>query len=251
MSPDIFQNLLTPAPARRVSIWNWILFIGAATSFCALYFLWRPPAAMLFLQHQETLGANSQDVALTIDDTPHPLTTPLLLASMKHSDVKATFFCIGEGLRLYPELAHRIVSEGHRLGNHSQPHHNLTTVDPSLYPLHVDAGFAAIETVSKDAQIPMQTRLFRPPGGGLNRELMDYLYRRGDTLAWWSNNVGDWTCPPAWKIADGVKANLKAGDILLLHDGGTGTPQAIPSIIKEARRRDLGFVLMPESGGSE
>ena len=202
---------------------------------------------MLFLKHEETLGLASDDIALTIDDSPHPLTTPLLLASMKHSDVKATFFSIGEGLRLYPELAHRIVSEGHHLGNHSQPHHNLTTIDPAFYSLHVDACFAAIENVGKDAGIPMQTRLFRPPGGGLNRELMDYLYQRGDTLAWWSNNVGDWTCPPAWKIADGVKANLKPGDILLLHDGGTGTPQAIPAVVKEARRRGLDFVLMPES----
>ncbi len=246
MSPDIFQNLASEPEKQRASVWSWVLFLLAAPIFCALYFLWRPPAPMLFLKHQETLGKDSRDVALTIDDTPHPLTTPLLLASMKHSDVKATFFCIGEGLRLYPELSHRILSEGHRMANHSQPHHNLTTVHPAFYPQHVDACFSAIETAGKDAKIPMQTRLFRPPGGGLNRDLMDYLYRRGDTLAWWSNNVGDWTCPPAWKIADGVKANLKAGDILLLHDGGTGTPQAIPSIVKEARKRDLGFVFMPE-----
>ncbi|WP_157947544.1 polysaccharide deacetylase family protein [Abditibacterium utsteinense] len=198
------------------------------------------------MKHEEILSNSSSEVALTIDDAPHPLTTPLLLASMKRADVKATFFCVGEGLRLYPELAHRIVSEGHHLGNHSQPHHNLTTINPALYPLHVDACFSEIENVGKDAGIPMQTRLFRPPGGGLNRALMDYLYRRGDTLAWWSNNIGDWTCPPAWKIADGVKANLKAGDILLLHDGGTGTPQAIPSIVKEARKRGFNFVLMPE-----
>ena len=93
---------------------------------------------------------------------------------------------------------------------------------------------------------PSKTTLFRPPGGGLDRAEMTYLYNRGYTLAWWSNNVGDWTCPPAWKIADGVKANLRPGDVLLLHDGGTGTPQAIGSIVKEAHRRGLKFVLMDE-----
>jgi peptidoglycan/xylan/chitin deacetylase (PgdA/CDA1 family) len=231
---------------RENSLHKWLLFVAASLAVWALYFWWRPPAPMLFLKRQEHLGRDVKAVSLTIDDAPHPLTTPLLLASLKRADVKATFFVVGEGLRIYPELAHRIVADGHRLANHSHPHHNLTTVAPAFFPQHIDACFAAIENVGRDAGIPQQTRLFRPPGGGLNREAMDYLYRRGHTLAWWSNNVGDWTCPPAWKIADGVKANLKGGDILLLHDGGTGTPQAIPAIVKEARKRGFHFVLMPE-----
>lgn len=242
----MFQDSTTLPVQEKSSLQNWLLFVAATAIVWALYFWWRPPAPMLFLKHEEHLGRDVKEVALTIDDAPHPLTTPLLLASLKRADVRATFFCVGEGLRLYPELAHRIVADGHRLANHSQPHHNLTTVNPILYPQHIDACFFAIRNVGKDAGIPQQTRLFRPPGGGLNRDVMDYLYRRGDTLAWWSNNVGDWTCPPAWKIADGVKANLKGGDILLLHDGGTGTPQAIPAIVKAARARGFRFVTMPE-----
>lgn len=246
MSPNIFDNPFEQQLQPKRTLWNWVIFLALTFSFGALYYAWRPPAPMLGLRHDETLRAGSQRVALTIDDAPHPLTTPLLLASLKRAGVKATFFSVGEGLRLYPELAHRIVSEGHRLANHSQPHHNLTTVEALEFPQHIDACFEQIERVGQEARIPMQTRLFRPPGGGLDRDLMDYLYRRDYKLAWWSNNVGDWTCPPAWKIADGVKANLKADDILLLHDGGTGTPQAIPAIVKAARKRGLEFVLMPE-----
>jgi peptidoglycan/xylan/chitin deacetylase (PgdA/CDA1 family) len=68
------------------------------------------------------------------------------------------------------------------------------------------------------------------------------------TLAWWSNNVGDWARPPAWKIADGVKAHLTPGDIILLHDapGGYGTPQAVPAIVRAARLQGLECVVMPE-----
>jgi peptidoglycan/xylan/chitin deacetylase (PgdA/CDA1 family) len=211
------------------------------------YFVWREPAPMLGLSHIEYLGRDTNTVSLTIDDAPHPLSTPLLLASLERAEVKATFFTVGEGLRLYPELAHRIVTSGHTLANHSQPHHNLTTVAPADFPKHIDEGFAAIRATEKAAGIERQTRLFRPPGGGLNRAAMKYLYERNYTLAWWTNNVGDWTSPPAWKIADGVKANLRAGDIILLHDGGTGTPQAIPAIVKEARARGLHFVTMPEA----
>jgi hypothetical protein len=72
------------------------------------------------------------------------------------------------------------------------------------------------------------------------------LYDNDVTLAWWSNNVGDWAPLFAWQIADQVKAKLRPGDILLLHDADTSTPQAIPSIVKAARRQDLNFIPMPE-----
>jgi len=213
------------------------------------YFWWRPPAPMLGLRHEENLGRDSKYIALTFDDGPHPLTTPLLLASLKRAGARATFFCIGGNLRLYPELAHRLLEDGHNIGNHSEPHHNLTTVEPRDFPLHIQAGFDTIARVQKEAgHDGVATRLFRPPGGGLNRAAMDYLYRHDMTLAWWSNNVGDWTCPPAWRIAHGVKTRLEPGDIILLHDGGTGTPQALPAIVKAARERGLRTILMPERG---
>jgi len=129
---------------------------------------------------------------------------------------------------------------------HSGPHHNLTSVAASEYAKHIDACFEQIEKTQKSAGINRKTTLFRPPGGGLDRSEMQYLYDRDYTLAWWSNNVGDWTCPPAWKIATGVKATLAPGDVILLHDGGTGTPQAIPNIVKFARQKGLDFVVMPE-----
>ena len=245
------QSPIAPAPdaspfdahlRRRNPLWRPLLFGALSLAALALYFVWRPPAPMLWLKHTEHLNRNAPQIALTIDDSPHPLTTPLLLAALDHAGIKATFFSVGENLRLYPELAHRIVLEGHALGNHSQPHHNLTTVSPLDYPRHIDAGFATIAGVEPRAQ----TALFRPPGGGLDRSVMSYLYQRNYKLAWWSNNVGDWTSPPAWKIARGVEANLRAGDILLLHDGGTGTPQALGAIARNAKKRGLNWVVMPE-----
>ena len=248
LAPNVASPDASPFDAhlqrRQNPLWRPLLFGALSLTALALYFVWRPPAPMLWLKHTEHLDRNAPQIALTIDDSPHPLTTPLLLAALDHAGIKATFFSIGENLRLYPELAHRIVLEGHTLGNHSQPHHNLTTVNPQDYPRHIDAGFATIAGVEHTSRA--RTALFRPPGGGLNRAEMDYLYRRDYTLAWWSNNVGDWTSPPAWKIARGVEANLRAGDILLLHDGGTGTPQAIGAIAQNVEKRDLKWVVMPE-----
>ena len=225
---------------QRAKIWRALAFAFCAAATWALYFWWRPPAPMLGLRHIEHLGRDSKQIAITFDDAPHPLTTPLLLSALRRTDVKATFFVIGDGVRLYPELAARIAREGHRLANHSHYHHNLTRVPPIEYSNEIAPTFAMIEKLGQ------RTKLFRPPGGGLNRDVMQHLYDNDITLAWWSNNTGDWTRPPAWKIADDTLARMRGGDIVLLHDAGIGTPQALQRIVREARKRGLEFVTMPE-----
>jgi peptidoglycan/xylan/chitin deacetylase (PgdA/CDA1 family) len=185
---------------------------------------------------------DSNKLSLTFDDAPHPLSTPLLLASMKRAEVKGTFFVVGEGLRLYPELGYRMVAEGHTLANHSENHRNLTRVDVPVtdYDLEIKECFRRIKWLGQD------TRLFRPPGGGLNRAVMSYLYENDYTLAWWSNNIGDWARPPAWKIVDQVNRGTQPGDIILLHDAGIGTAQSLPRIVRNARDQGLEFIPMPE-----
>ena len=181
------------------------------------------------------------EVSMTFDDAPHPLTTPLLLAALKGSHIQGSFMCVGNNLVLYPELARRMVEEGHRLADHSQYHHNLTTVTPAEYDHEVETCFKVIASHDE------QTELFRPPGGGLNRSEMQFLYDHNVTLAWWSNNVGDYEVPDSWTIAHMVTANLRPGDILLLHDELTSTPKAVPLIAKEAFKRGYKFVPMPET----
>lgn len=217
-----------------------LLFLLVAAVIWSGYFYWRPPGPMLGLHVVTSLPPEKNRVTLTFDDGPHPLTTPLLLGALKRANAKATFFVVGHGMKLYPQLAQRILEDGHTLANHSQHHINLTKVSPQDYAVEIDKGFTAITAAGG------QTRLFRPPGGGLDRAAMDYLYRNNVTLAWWTNNVGDWMPLPAWKIATHVNTTLRPGDIVLMHDAGTSTPQALPIIVREARKRGLEFVPMPE-----
>ncbi len=237
---SFFEKLCALPAAHKLALRVGSFALAAVAIWCA-YFVWRPPAPMLGLRAVTFMPPESNQVSMTFDDGPHPLTTPLLLGALKRADVKATFFVVGDGMKLYPQLARRIQQDGHRLANHSEQHINLTKVAPADYPHEIDGGFAAIDRIGQS------TRLFRPPGGGLDRSAMDYLYRNNVTLAWWSNNVGDWAPLPAWKIAHHVNTTLRPGDIILMHDAGTSTPQAIPIIVREARKRGLRFVPMPEN----
>ena len=232
-----FQTLSNPIKTTlRVGA-----FVATTLLIWAAYFWWRPPGPTLFLRTVAHMPEANNEIALTFDDGPHPLTTPLLLAALKRADVKASFFVVRDGLILYPQLAKEIADDGHRFANHSSHHINLTRIERADYPIEIDRTFEAISNAGQD------TRLFRPPGGGLDRRAMNYLYDHDVTLAWWTNNVGDWAPLPAWKIAAHMQNTLRAGDIVLMHDAGTSTPQAIPIIVREARKKGLQFAPMPES----
>src|SRR5690606_31269442 len=130
---------------------------------------------LLGINHVEHLDPQTNTVALTFDDAPHPLTTPLLLESLKRSDVKATFFSVGDNLQMYPQLAFDIVQHGHKLANHSQNHHNLTTLETTQQGTEIEECFAIINKLGG------KTQLFRPPGGGLDWRALRYMHRNDIT----------------------------------------------------------------------
>ncbi|MDI6758852.1 MAG: polysaccharide deacetylase family protein [Candidatus Omnitrophota bacterium] len=65
-------------------------------------------------------------VALTFDDGPSPIWTPKILDELKKAQVKATFFMIGEHVEKYPEVAKRVIQEGHEIENYTYDHHALS-----------------------------------------------------------------------------------------------------------------------------
>src|SRR5689334_4738956 len=67
-------------------------------------------------------------VALTFDDGPDARSTPALLELLRDTGVKAAFFCIGHRVVVHPELAARIVREGHLLENHSYEHSKMANI---------------------------------------------------------------------------------------------------------------------------
>ncbi len=83
---------------------------------------------------------NRNRIALTIDDGPDPEVTPRVLDLLDRYQAQATFFCIGDAARRYPQWVEAIVARGHRVENHSQRHrHNFSLLGPGALRREIEA----------------------------------------------------------------------------------------------------------------
>ena len=76
---------------------------------------------------------NKNAIYLTFDDGPVPEVTPWVLDTLKKYNAKASFFCIGDNVRKYPDIFNRIHAEGHTIGNHTYNHLNGWKTSTSEY----------------------------------------------------------------------------------------------------------------------
>jgi peptidoglycan/xylan/chitin deacetylase (PgdA/CDA1 family) len=168
-------------------------------------------------------------IAITIDDGPDPEVTPRVLALLDESASRATFFCIGERVARYPDLAREIVRRGHRIENHSQHHrHDFSILGPRAIAREIGAAQETIERIT--GTVP---RFFRAPAGLRSALLQPILTRLDLTLASWTRRGFDTVNPRTAAVLMRLREGLQPGDILLLHDGHAARTAAGSPVIVE------------------
>lgn len=189
---------------------------------------------------------NSQNkIALTFDDGPHPVYTPLILDILASYDVKATFFMIGENVQRYPELVAEIQWAGHEIGNHTYLHANLKESTPQKIREEI------LEAENVLWQIGEQkTKILRPPGGLYDEDVCQAARALDYDIILWTIDTLDWAHTPSAEIARKVLTNVRSGDIILCHDfvGGapSPTPEALRQFIPELLQRGYEFVTVSD-----
>jgi peptidoglycan/xylan/chitin deacetylase (PgdA/CDA1 family) len=168
------------------------------------------------------------EVAITIDDGPDPAVTPRVLAQLAQFDATATFFCVGERVQRYPELAREILRQGHVIENHSQRHrHDFSLLGPKR--MHREIAEAQDSIADVTGSVPT---FFRAPAGLRNpflQPLLDDLQLR---LASWTRRGFDTVNGNPDVIYKRLAASLRGGDILLLHDANAARgPAELPVIL--------------------
>lgn len=186
-------------------------------------------------------------VALTFDDGPDPTWTPKILDVLKKYGVPATFFVVGKRVREYPEIAWRIVREGHEIGNHTYSHRTFHRIRAQVAAREIqEAERAIIEATS------VRPVVFRPPRGFCRRpDLLEVAFSRGYDVVLWSLSSRDWAEVSWLDMTERVLAHVHGGDVILFHDSGgllglargnrANTVRGVEAIVKELLSRGWKF----------
>jgi len=170
---------------------------------------------------------------LTFDDGPDPACTPRVLDLLADSDVRAIFFLVGERVERAPQLARRIVAEGHRIGGHGWDHTSLAFRSRRAIREQLIRCQDAIASA-----VGRPPTLVRPPFGRRDYRFYQEARRMALTPMLWSFDSGDWLGLGSSLLARRV-CRAGAGDIVLFHDGNpraSGLLGALPTILRHHRR---------------
>jgi peptidoglycan/xylan/chitin deacetylase (PgdA/CDA1 family) len=164
---------------------------------------------------------------LSFDDGPHPEATPFVLEQLAKFDAKASFFCIGKNVQLYPEIYDAILTAGHVVGNHTQNHMNGWKNTTENYIANIEEATKWIDS-----------NLFRPPYGRISFSQIKALRldpSLPQDIMMWDVLSGDFdTTITGEQCANNVIQHTGPGSIVVFHDSAKALDRlriALPKVL--------------------
>ncbi|MEX0725863.1 MAG: polysaccharide deacetylase family protein, partial [Planctomycetaceae bacterium] len=173
------------------------------------------PTSKLIIGGARTLPPRlANSIALTFDDGPHPVWTPRLLDTLQEYQLRGTFFVVGELAERYPDLIHRIVDEGHTLGNHSYTHADEIIWNDAAFLAEVKRTRHLLEDMTG-----LPCPYVRPPKGVVTVRRLRELWNDDQCVVLWNVNPEDFNVENADDVIDwSSRYRPRHGDVLLWHD---------------------------------
>lgn len=182
----------------------------------------------------QEISPNLPVVALTFDDGPNPRFTPQILDILYEHQVPATFFLVGQQMEGQGWLVRKIAASGHEIGNHTNSHPDLTTLEEPQILEEIQKTQDKLREILPDYTM----NFLRPPYGRQNETVcqsspLPLILRNVDS--------GDWEDPQAEAIYAAVMENIQDGDIVVFHDDNPETVKALKQILPALKARGYQF----------
>ena len=168
----------------------------------------------LFSNYVWDIPNNENKVYLTFDDGPTPEITEWTLNQLKEYNAKATFFCIGDNIRKYPEIFHKVTADGHSIGNHTYNH--LNGWNTSTHDYIENTKLHETEHCKFSTE---HCQLFRPPYGKIKPSQSKTLRKLGYKIIMWDVISYDFDQTISKEqCLENVLKNVQSGSIIVFHD---------------------------------
>lgn len=188
-----------------------------------------------------SVETDEKKIAISFDCAWGVEYTDTLLDVMEKNDVRCTFFAVQFWVEKYPEYVEKIVAAGHEMGTHSRTHPYMSKLSEAQIRDELTTSSAAIERLTGQ-----KVTLFRPPYGDYNNLLIDTCNAMGLYPIQWDVDSLDWKNLSATEIAMRIINGAKNGSIILCHNNGLHTAEALPLIFSTLQNRGFTFVPIGE-----
>lgn len=179
-------------------------------------------------------------VALTFDHSWGNKFTPSILDTLQKNNLKVTFFIMGPWAVKYPEVAKRMVSDGHEIASHGYRHENYGDMSPNWVREDIQKAHEQIKEVTG-----AEAKLIRPPNGHYSQKSLTTTDELGYKTIIWNVDSLDWKNPGRDVIVERVMKRIKPGAIILLHASDTPvqTADALPILLEKIKAE--GYQIVP------
>ena len=178
-------------------------------------------------------------IALTFDDGPYPVFTPLLLEQLDRLHVHATFFLIGRDAQQWPDLARRIEADGDEIADHTYTHPNLDEESAAQVQDEILKGRDVLSGIVHDPAIDVY---FRPPHGRYTVQTVEVAQHLGYQTILWTDDAGDWRTVTPDTLLEHLEHFATAPEIVLLHSGKLATIEMLPQVVARFEAAGYRFV---------
>lgn len=128
-------------------------------------------------------------------------------------NIKATFFLVGFWIDKYPEMVKQIYNRGFEIGIHSNTHPDMTKLTRTEIREELETNINKIVELTGT-----RPKLFRPPYGYYNNNLIDVCEDLGLYCIEWDVDSLDWKGLSASELSGRVISKAKNGSIVLFHN---------------------------------
>ncbi len=184
---------------------------------------------------------DDKKVAITFDCAWGTEYTDQILKALEVSEVKATFFTVEFWTEKYGDFVKKINDAGHTIGTHSSTHSYMSKQNAEDIKKELTASSEAIEKITGK-----KVELFRAPYGDYDDELIKTASSLGYYTIQWDVDSLDWKDLSASDIAMRVINGVKSGSIILMHNNGLHTAEAVPIILETLKNKGYTFVTVDE-----
>ncbi len=222
-----------------------VLLLFLALIAIAIFYFALPSAVPATGQHERLVpiyfvDTGERKIAISFDASWGATYTPTLLDILKENELTTTFFLTGFWVEKYPEMVKEIFAAGHEIGNHTYSHPHLNSLEPEQIKTELERVGHMIYELTEE-----QPYLFRPPFGEYSNKVIKTAEQCGYLTIQWSVDSLDWKELGVEPMVKRVTEKLHPGAIVLFHNNGKYTAEALPDIINYAHEH--GYDIVPIS----